>query len=108
MLCQPLLKLHQFQWIGRCSQNLRKHWVWVKSDRRYEGVKLVRRYFDGSFFLLRRSAGAPFRDRAVRLLLRLSSNRRAHLHKQQGAQYGESVLADFLEKLRSWSFLFHS
>ena len=79
ILCQPLLELHDFQRIGGSGKNLGKHRVRVQGNGRDEGIKLVRRYLD-SVLLFRRYVSASFlRNRAVRLLLRLSSKRRARL-----------------------------
>ena len=97
ILCQPLLELHEFQRIGGSGKNLGKHRVRIQGNGRDEGIKLVRRYLD-SVLLFRRYVRVGFlRNRAVRLLLGLSSKRRAHLQKQKRAQYGESVLTYFLE-----------
>jgi len=50
VLCQPLLELNDFQWVGGRSKNLREHRVGVERDRSYQRIKLIWRDFDG--FLL--------------------------------------------------------
>ena len=44
---KPLLELDDFQRIGRSSQNLGEHRVRIKSDRRYQRIELIGRYFRG-------------------------------------------------------------
>jgi hypothetical protein len=41
VLRQPLLELHDFQWVCGGSQDLSKKWIWVEGDRRYKRVQLV-------------------------------------------------------------------
>ncbi len=41
---QPLLELNEFQWVRRSGEYLSEHWVGIQRDRRYQRVKLIRRY----------------------------------------------------------------
>ena len=41
---QPLLQLHNFQWVSRSCKHLSKHRVRVQRDWGYQRVKLIRGY----------------------------------------------------------------
>jgi hypothetical protein len=43
VLCQPLLELHDFQRIGRSSENLGEHRIRVKRNRRHQRIELIGR-----------------------------------------------------------------